>query len=215
MTKEIQVGKSSKALVDNEDYDRLSQYKWRLILGYAVRDRQPGEAGPRTISMHREIMRTPKGYVCEHDNGNRLDNRKENLRSVTHGGAARHNKKALASSQYKGVSKLGRTNRWRAAIRSGGETINLGWYESEYDAAVAYNSAAVVIYGEYANLNEGVPVDPDFLKRAVSIREPKSTVHPAGYTPPGTPLHPKGAPAKRSKTYAEKLIDKVAWMPRA
>ncbi len=70
------------AIVDAEDYGWLSRYKW-----FAVKNRETFYAqrfGDGTIvGMHREIMRTPKGMVCDHKNHNGLDNRKSNLRLCT------------------------------------------------------------------------------------------------------------------------------------
>ncbi len=92
------------AIVDAEDYDWLIRYKWHACkcknTYYASRVR-----GGKTIKMHREIMRAPKGLVCDHINHNGLDNRKRNLRLCTNAQNC-YNQRASATgtSKYKGVS---------------------------------------------------------------------------------------------------------------
>lgn len=72
------------ALVDDEDYDLVMSFgKWHENdSGYAVRRDTVG-GKKQTVRMHREVNATPHNMVTDHKNGNRLDNRKSNLRSVT------------------------------------------------------------------------------------------------------------------------------------
>ncbi len=102
------------AIVSAEDYDRLAQHKWCAVKGrdtfYAKR-----VSKGRVVSMHREIMRAPKGVVCDHKNHDGLDNRKSNLRLCT-SAQNQYNKMAKkgCSSRYKGVVRRGAYKRWRA-----------------------------------------------------------------------------------------------------
>jgi hypothetical protein len=61
------------SIIDEEDYDKVCIYKWRLSNGYAI-------GGPKTIKLHRFIMNAENGLMIDHINGNKLDNRKSNLR---------------------------------------------------------------------------------------------------------------------------------------
>jgi hypothetical protein len=83
--KEIKLTKGKTAIVDDEDFDRLSQYKWQFaVIGYARRTVYvKGKKGRQTLYMHRDILATPSDMFTDHINGNRLDNRKENLRVCT------------------------------------------------------------------------------------------------------------------------------------
>ncbi len=87
--RKIPLTKVKYAIVDPDDYYRLSEYKWYVSGGcynrfYAV-CKKPNRNGkrPKLISMHREVANTPDGLVCDHINGRTLDNRKANLRSAT------------------------------------------------------------------------------------------------------------------------------------
>lgn len=84
--KKIPLTRGQFAIVDDDDYAPLSEYKWHLLTSgtgpyYAARtDRSNGQ---KAVMMHRVINNTPDGLVTDHINGNSLDNRKENLRSLT------------------------------------------------------------------------------------------------------------------------------------
>lgn len=141
--------------MDDEDYERLSQYKWHVTWnGYAARyGWVDGEY--RYIRMHREILEAPDGLDVDHINGDRLDNRKSNLRIVTrtqnnYNSKVRRNK----ASRFKGVYWSKQKRKWHARIFIGGRNIHLGFYDSEEDAARAYNEAAKKYLGEYARINE-------------------------------------------------------------
>ena len=147
-------------LVDKDDYFFLSKLSWSLTRGYATRRQHISSKGGvcirKTVIMHRVINNTPKGMDTDHINGDKLDNRKENLRSCLHSENTK-NKRAYnkidKSSKYKGVSKT-RQDRWLAGIGLNGKTIYLGRFDSENLAAQAYNEAALEYHGEFASLNK-------------------------------------------------------------
>ena len=140
-------------IVDAEDYDRLNRYQW-----YACKCKSTYYAGRveggRTIRMHREIMRAPKGVLVDHINHNGLDNRKSNLRLCTNAQNC-YNQRASSngSSRYKGVSWHKCSRKWSARIRCEGKFYNLGDFEDEIEAAMVYDDKAVELFGEFAYLN--------------------------------------------------------------
>lgn len=85
--KHIKLTQGKHALVDNEDYPIVSQNKWHVSKGYAVRDVYlrglDGKKEQIHISMHQQIMNTPQGWDTHHKNNNRLDNRRKNLVTCT------------------------------------------------------------------------------------------------------------------------------------
>lgn len=81
--KEIILSNGKIAIVDNEDFKRLNKYKWSFVQGYAFRNTHRNRKNG-TVRMHREILKAPMGTDVDHKNGNRLDNRKENIRVCTH-----------------------------------------------------------------------------------------------------------------------------------
>ena len=109
--------------------------------------------GPRE-NLHRVIWRRKNGnfnHIIDHINGNGLDNRKSNLRESNFRlNAANSTKTGLrSSSKYKGVTKIKKAQRWQAVC----DSLYLGLFDNELDAAKAYNKKAKEIYGEHARLN--------------------------------------------------------------
>lgn len=153
--KEISLTKGKFAIVDDDDFEYLSQWKWFINTnGYAQRT-EGSRGSQKKIYMHRVINETPEDMSTDHINGNRLDNRRENLRSVT----LRQNK--LNSSKhtrnktgYKGVSLQKNTGKYVAYIRVNNKGITIGTYSTVEEAAKAYNRAALHFFGEYAKLND-------------------------------------------------------------
>jgi hypothetical protein len=129
------------ALVDSEDYATLSRTRWYV--------NQDGYAFDRFQNrMHRQVMQAPLGFKVDHKNGNRLDNRRSNLRLVTDAQNV-WNSKPRNGIQYKGVTRAG-GGMYRATFN--GKSI--GKFPSREAAATAYNAAAQEKYGEFARLNE-------------------------------------------------------------
>lgn len=145
------------ALVDDEDYEGLNQWKWRVNKNhnnyYAVRTQHHGEGIREEIIMARLLMEAPKRMQIDHINGNGLDNRKENLRVVTHQQNAWNTKKRKGSSIYKGVRWFAQTNQWFVQICKDCKVLYIGLFDNEQHGAMAYDIWAKDLFGEYARLN--------------------------------------------------------------
>ncbi len=105
------------------------------------------------IDMHRLIMNPPKGMEVDHINGNRLDNRRENLRIVTSQQNKMNSGTRKHSSIYKGVSWNKNSKSWRANMTFNKKHISLGQYINEYHAALAYDLWALDLFKEFAKTN--------------------------------------------------------------
>lgn len=90
----------------------------------------------------------------DHRDGDGLNNQRHNLRpATTRQNGQNRRKVAAASSAFKGVSFHLRDRKWQARIKVSAARIQLGYFESEADAARAYNAAALKYFGEFASLN--------------------------------------------------------------
>ena len=160
--KTIPLTQGKFALVDDEDYDYINQWKWYLDKGtrkkeypYASRNKIKSEGGKRgVVKMHRVIMNTPADMVVDHIDHNGLNNQKYNMRNCYPDQNAK-NSTGYGESSYLGVSFDHRKKRKkvRAQICVEGKSIGLGYYLTEEDAARAYDRGARHYFGEFANLN--------------------------------------------------------------
>ena len=138
------------ATVDDEDFALASSMKWHIdIGGYAVRK------GPRprmaVIFLHRLINKTPDGLFTDHINGDKLDNRRANLRTVNKSQNAcnsKHQKRKVAP--YRGIGVDRRTGRWHARLNYLGKLYKGGNFDTPEDAHAAYLALAERVQGEFA-----------------------------------------------------------------
>lgn len=146
----IHLTQQRSTIVDRVDFTYLMQWKWYFHNGYAVRQ-AGGRKNKKMILMHRVIMQTPRTMITDHINGDKLDNRRCNLRLCTRK-QNQQNQKIVrgGTSKFKGVRWSKRENKWIAKI----EQKHLGCFLLETDAALAYNAAAIKYFGEFARLNE-------------------------------------------------------------
>jgi len=153
----IDIGEGKYTLVEPEDYYTYGKYKW-VVYGtgsnlYVIRHRMTGEAKTETVYMHREIMNPPKGLLVDHRYGVSLDNRRGNLRLATPSeNMLNRKKKKNTTSRYRGVWRL-KNGKYESQITDHGKRIHLGWFDSEIEAAKAYDVAAKKCHKEFARLN--------------------------------------------------------------
>jgi hypothetical protein len=102
------------------------------------------------ILMHRLVLRAEPDVLVDHWDGDRLHNRKDNLRSATYRQNAQ-NRAPIQGRLWKGT--YASDGRWKARINYEGRMIYLGAYESEKIAAMAYDLAARRLFGDFARLN--------------------------------------------------------------
>ena len=159
MSKQIPLTQGKFAVVDDEDYDWLMKYKWCArkrvdgITWYACRKIYVDGRWYQQ-QMHRLILNPPEYLVCDHINGDGLDNRRTNLRLATTKQNVRNRRLSSNNTTgFKGVSVPTSGNKYQAQIRVDGRLIFLGLFSNKIDAALAYNEAALKYHGKFARLN--------------------------------------------------------------
>jgi hypothetical protein len=139
-----------EAIIDREDIEKCKGRKWRLNKdGYVV-------TGLLEIYLHHVILGTQpsKAFDPNHIDGNKLNNRRSNLRICTR--SQNHaNRQVFINniSGFKGVSFHKKENKWRAQICKNYQRYELGEFADKYDAAKAYNNAAIHLFGQFARIN--------------------------------------------------------------
>lgn len=157
--KTIPLTQGRVALVDDEDYANLCRYRWNACQnkGYAFyASRGVWDSKRKSvlrILMHREILGVPSVRI-DHIDCNGLNNQKANLRLATQSQNGGNRRKLMrASSHFKGVSWYAPLRKWTAQICFNQRDTRLGYYDSEDEAARAYNAAARQLFGEFARMN--------------------------------------------------------------
>jgi hypothetical protein len=150
-----------QVLVDVDDAWLLQKYKWYLWSTkrhngiYVVASESI--SNPKALHykrLHQVIMGTTSGQIVDHINGNPLDNRRSNLRIVSHSENNKNStKRKNALNKFKGVHFSTRERKFKAQIQSNKNKISLGTFKTEVEAARAYDEAAKKLHGEFAKLN--------------------------------------------------------------
>lgn len=135
------------AIVDSEDFEWLSQYRWRLDTKGYVRAWMSKGLGRKSAKMHRLVNKTPNGFQTDHINRNKLDNRKANLRTVTQ----QENQwncpfRKDNSTGYRGVYKT-RSGKFFAAISLDGKIRRLGIFTTAIEAHEEFKRVALLYRG--------------------------------------------------------------------
>ena len=156
----VHLTKGQSALVDLCDYPLVSGHRWVATAADGVWYAKATVRSPddRRVSlfMHRAILGLGSGdtLAVDHIDGNGLNNSRANLRlATTSQNAMNRRKRASAHSRHKGIS-LHPSGLWKASICCRGKIVRLGYFRDEQEAALAYNRAAMELFGEFACLNE-------------------------------------------------------------
>lgn len=125
-------------VVDESDYEALARFRWHLSSGYVTRSENGGGRTGCCFPMHRTIMglaRSDRRQV-DHVNRNKLDNRRGNLRIVTHAQNMQNvGANATSTSMHRGVSWDSESRKWRAVGFVNGRIYHLGRFTDELEAA--------------------------------------------------------------------------------
>ena len=158
MTMEIPLTQGEYAIVDDDDYDYLMQWKWsvlspgtgknKLYAARALRKGEPGYVPKWKMRMHHAVV--GEVTLVDHKNGDGLDNRRSNLRVATIA-QNNYNLPARGFVPFKGVRVYG--DQFTAHIVAEGTALRLGIFDTEEEAAHAYDAAARVHHAEFAYLN--------------------------------------------------------------
>lgn len=152
----LTLSKGAVTIVDDADFAELSRWKWSLSSrGYAVRSAPREGRGKRAsrpiILMHRQILNSPLDLHSDHINGDKLDNRRVNLRICTCAENMR-NRRPRGLRRYKGVERT-RNGKFCAVVHANGGRKRSKRFITEADAAREYDRLAVAVWGEFAWLN--------------------------------------------------------------
>ncbi len=159
--KVIELKGGHAAIMDDEDFTELAQYRWHINpQGYARRSQYMGGGRKnqkvRVILMHHMILPPKEGFHTDHRNGNRLDNRRCNLRYATYGqncsNSALHKD---STTGFKGVTIDHRypAKPFRARIRKDKKLHSLGYFKTAEEAHAVYCAAATERWGDFARFN--------------------------------------------------------------
>jgi hypothetical protein len=158
--KEIKLTQDKIALVDDEDYPLLSAMSWHAWYNknngqfYAHHSVYQKGKSPATVRMHHFVLGiTDSSTQVDHENGNPLDNRKQNLRICDRNQNARNRTRTHKrnTSGYRGIVKttVNKSKPWVARIQIGDRRKHLGYFYTAEEAARAFDKAAKEIYGEF------------------------------------------------------------------
>ena len=158
MSRLIPLKKDKFSIIDETDFEYLSQWNWtcsyngyawrRISLGYPN-----GKRKRAIVFMHRAIMNPAADMQVDHINGDKLDNRRCNLRICTQSQNLANMISVTGTSKYKGVYWSSTQKKWVAQIVLDKKAKYLGCFDSEEAAASCYDLAAYMNFGEFAKVN--------------------------------------------------------------
>ena len=155
MAKEIQLTQGKVAIVDDDLFEYLNQFKWHIASGRYAATNMKINGKSKSIYLHRFIMNVSKDMQVDHIDNDKLNNLKTNLRICTHS-QNMINRPVYnnSKSKFKGVIFYEKLKKYIARIKFKNKEYYLGVYTNPIDAARAYNDAALKYHGEFAHINK-------------------------------------------------------------
>jgi hypothetical protein len=142
-----------QALVSSEMFYLVKDFKWHLSNhGYA----RTGGYNQKCVLLHKILYQTPKGLYIDHINGNKLDNRKENIRFCTRQQNSMNSKlqRVNTKTNRKGISFDKKNNKYRVYLTIHGKQIFGGYFKTEAEAINARLVLEHEYFGEFSCLNQ-------------------------------------------------------------
>lgn len=131
---------------DIHDFSKIKKHTWYVNNdGYVV-----SKINKVIVLMHRFVLEVNEDIDVDHRNGVTYDNRKDNLRKCSHQQNSFNQK---TNKKYKGITQRN-NGKWQSQIGYNGKVIHIGTFSTDIEAAKAYNTKAIELFGEYAKLNE-------------------------------------------------------------
>lgn len=161
-----------QTFVDDDIFEKYGKYRWYYSeQGYAIFG-EKRDGIKAYCKLHRLILDAPAGLLVDHEDRDRLNNIRKNLRLVNMQGNVHNQKKRWGTiNNYKGTQYVKNVRSWQARCRMNGNDFFLGYYGSEIAAAYAYNKKATEL-SEFILLNE-LPYTIEYLENLL-IRERKA-----------------------------------------
>lgn len=154
--KEIHITQGKVAIVDDIDYEMLSQYKWQWNGRYVIRRRRVSEGGDTPqVYMHRQVAGAKEGEIVDHEDCNTLNNVRSNLRLCAAGqNVCNRRVTKISKTGVKGVMHTpgrGRNIReYRAKVKYKGVVHLDRMYHTLEEAKAAYDACARQVQGEFS-----------------------------------------------------------------
>ena len=151
--------KGEKFYVDLEDLEKIKKYKWNV--NSTTKAVSNAKNGRKTLLLHRLIMGVDdKNLEVDHINHDRTDNRKKNLRIVTHAdnvknvsAKQKNNTSGRVGVSYRGKYRSEKNNPWQARIKVNGKLISGGNFKTFEEAVKRREELEKQYFGEFRNKN--------------------------------------------------------------
>jgi hypothetical protein len=177
----ISLSQGKTTIIDDCDFNIVSSLRWFAFKSgntFYAHANTRNENGERIgVSMHRLIMNAPKLMLVDHINMNGLDNRRVNMRVCSRSQNSQNRIKTRGVSRFKGVTWHKPSKRWTSYIEFHTKKIFVGMFSDEYDAALAYDAAAKIYFGEFARLNfppipnMGALITPEEINKMKTVND--------------------------------------------
>jgi hypothetical protein len=143
-------------IVDSKDALLLKSQNWKMSKRGYARLAFWEDKKTKHILLHRYLLGvTDSKVLVDHINGDRLDNRRINLRTCNRKQNNQNRRADLKNvCGFKGVCFISRIKKWRAEIKNGPNKETLGYFNDPVSAALAYNDAANRLFGDFAYFNK-------------------------------------------------------------